>query len=99
MSVSIHYSNITTDNNTNDLQILAVDPSITSQYAQSPVYTVDESQYHGATLAWGLPHIWFKLSDGVGGFTALAASDFATSDGTTFRLAGNATDGYTILQS
>lgn len=99
MSQSIHYSNITTDDNDNDVLVLAVNPDISSALPQSPVYTLGEAQYHGVTVAWGLPHIWFKLSDGNGGFADLAASDFDTANGTNFRLGGNATDGYTFLQS
>lgn len=82
-----------------DVLIFALDPAVVINVPVGPTYTISGVAHgQGASMAYPNPHdYWIGLSDGAGGYTNLTL--FNTGGGMNVRQVGNATDGYTFLQS
>ena len=101
---SIRYNNATTDNHSADVLVFGIDPTQSSPVTIVPTFTLAGIQsQHGITVPWNEARTHFAISDGAGGLATLSdGSTFKTYElvnGTTIRQVGNATDGYTFLQS
>jgi len=87
---------------TADVLVFSVDPSAPydSHITVEPTFTLAGVTFNqGVSFPiWSTPeNVWLALGDGSGGYTNL--TPFDTANGMNFRLMGNATDGYTFLQS
>lgn len=100
--MSFRYTN--RSDSTADVLVFQFDPTTTfnSHVTLQSTFRLSDAGFNvGISFPWAVPDsdMWIARSDGSGGFTEVTHFQFTSLTGTSFRLNGNATDGYTFLQS